>query len=263
MSQSISLSGKHALVCGASSGIGEACAMALAGQRASVTVLARREDKLQSLVSQLQVAGSVRAEYVVCDMDDLGAFEATLRRVLEEHGPVHVAVHNTGGPKAGPLLERSPEDFLAVFRRHQLTAQILVQTLLPKMKDAGYGRFIQILSTAAREPILGLGLSSTIRAGMIGWAKALADELPPGITINNVLPGYVDTERLKVLEQSLSKARDVTPESVRQGWIDGIPEGRLGRPDELGAAVLFLASPLASYVRGISLPVEGGRMRSH
>jgi 3-oxoacyl-[acyl-carrier protein] reductase len=98
---------------------------------------------------------------------------------------------------------------------------------------------------------------------MIGWAKALADELPPGITINNVLPGYVDTERLKVLEQSLSKARDVTPESVRQGWIDGIPEGRLGRPDELGAAVLFLASPLASYVRGISLPVEGGRMRSH
>jgi len=263
MNHSISLSGKHALVCGASSGIGEACAMALAGQRASVTVLARREDLLQSLCNQLQVAGAVSANYVLCDMDDLDGFRGTLEGVVKEHGPVHVAVHNTGGPKSGPLLERTPEDFVDVFRRHQLTAHVLVQTLLPGMTEAGYGRFIQILSTAAKEPIPGLGLSSTIRAGMIGWAKALGDELPAGVTINNILPGYVDTDRLKVLEAAISERTGQTPESVRQGWVDGIPEGRLGRPDELGAAVLFLASPLASYVRGASLPVEGGRMRSH
>jgi len=263
MNTTLSLSGKHALVCGASSGIGEACAMALAAQRAKVTVLARREDKLMELVNQLQVAGAVSAQHAVVDMDDLPKFDATLEEILKDHGPVHISVHNTGGPPSGSLLEMQDEPFLATFRRHQLTAHHLVQKLLPGMREADYGRFIHVLSTAAKEPIPGLGLSSTIRAGMIGWAKALADELPPNITINNVLPGFVNTERLKSLENAVAERTSSTPDKVRESWIGTIPEGRLARPDELGAVVCFLASPMASYLRGASLPVEGGRMRSH
>jgi 3-oxoacyl-[acyl-carrier protein] reductase len=258
----LSLSGKHALVLGASGGIGEACAIALATQRASLTVLARNEAKLKALCSQLKVAGAVDANYVACDMDDLESFQATIQELVAE-GPVHISVHNSGGPKSGPLLEKSSEDLLATFRRHQLTAHVLVQTLLPGMRSAGYGRFLHILSTAAKEPIAGLGLSSSIRAGMVGWIKAFADELPQGITINGVLPGYVDTDRLKELENAIGQRSSQNPAQVRQSWIDSIPEGRLARPDELGAAVLFLASPMASYIRGTCLPVEGGRMRSH
>jgi 3-oxoacyl-[acyl-carrier protein] reductase len=259
----LSLSGKRALVLGASSGIGEACAMALASQRASVTVLARNEAKLQALCSQLKVAGAMDAHAVACDMDDLTGFAGAIERIQKEQGPIHISVHNSGGPKSGPLLEKTEDDLLGTFRRHQLTAHLLVRLLVPGMRDAGYGRFLHVLSTAAKEPVPGLGLSSTVRAGMVGWIKAMADELPPGVTINGVLPGYVDTDRLKELEQAIGQRTGQAPAAVRKSWIDGIPEGRLARPDELGAVVLFLASPMASYIRGVCVPVEGGRMRSH
>ncbi len=129
------------------------------------------------------------------------------------------------------------------------------------MAAAGYGRFVQVLSTAAREPIAGLGLSNTIRAGMIGWAKTLAKELPPQVTINNVLPGYTATERLNELKHVIAERTGTTPQAVVDGWVAGIPEGRLGQPQEVAAAILFLASPLASYIRGQSLAVEGGRLQ--
>ena len=237
--------------------------MALASQRADITVLSRNEAKLQALCSQLRVAGALDAHAVACDMDDLPGFSAAIEGIQKDHGPIHISVHNTGGPKSGPLLEKSEEDLLATFRRHQLTAHVLVRLLTPGMRAAGYGRFLHVLSSAAKEPVPGLGLSSTVRAGMVGWIKAMADELPPGVTINGVLPGYVDTDRLKELEQQIGERTKQPVSAIRQGWISGIPEGRLGRPDELGSVILFLASPMASYIRGTCVPVEGGRMRSH
>jgi 3-oxoacyl-[acyl-carrier protein] reductase len=193
-------------------------------------------------------------------MDELVSFASSVRAHTKEHGGVHICVHNSGGPRSGPILDMSEEDLVAVFARHQLTAHFLLRELLPFMRTEGYGRFVQILSTAAREPIPGLGLSSTVRAGMVGWAKAVANELPPGITINNVLPGYIGTERLKELQTAISSRTGESAEEIERGWIAGIPEGRIGRPEEIGQTILFLASPLASYVRGQSLAVEGGRM---
>ncbi len=262
MSTTIDLSGRHALVCGASSGIGRAAALALARAGATVSVLARSRDRLAACAQELRAAGAPHPHAVVADMDDLSGFVAAVRAHVERHGGVHVCVHNTGGPRSGPLREMSTEDLRHTFARHQLTAHELVRLLCDFMAREGYGRFVQVLSTAAREPITGLGLSNTIRAGMVGWAKTLAGELPPGVTINNVLPGYTDTDRLTELKDAIAQRQGSTPDAVVAGWVSGIPEGRLGRPHEIADAILFLASPLASYIRGQSLAVEGGRLQS-
>lgn len=261
MAVNIDLSGRRALVCGASSGLGRAIATAFAEAGADVFVLARSADKLAELCDELKRSGAPSATPLAADMDDLVGFARTIQEGVVDTGGVHVCVHNTGGPKSGPMLEQSEEDLVHVFGRHQITAHYLVRTLLPQMRDAGYGRFVNVLSMSAREPIDGLGLSNMVRAGMVGWAKTVAKELPPGITINNVLPGYTGTERLDELKAALSARTGSTAEAIEQGWISGIPEGRIGRPEELAAAVLFLASPMASYVRGHSLPVEGGLLR--
>lgn len=262
MTVSIDLSSRNALVCGASSGIGRACAVALAKAGAAVTVLARNQDKLDALAKELRAQGAPAAHALAVDMDDRPRLQANVELLLKDHGPVHVLVHNSGGPASGPILEKTEDDLLHTFGRHQLTAHLLVRLLLPGMKAAGYGRFVNVLSTAAREPIDGLGLSNTIRAGMIGWAKTVSNELPPGITINNVLPGYTATERLTELKSAVAKRTGQSEQQVEDGWVAGIPEGRLGRPEEIAQVVLFLASPLASYMRGSSLAVEGGRLKS-
>jgi 3-oxoacyl-[acyl-carrier protein] reductase len=225
-----------------------------------MSVLARRADRLESLCAELLELGAPAAHAVEADMDQLVDFAKTVADHAEEIGGLHICVHNTGGPAAGPLLEKTEEDLVAVFSRHQLTAHFLVRQLSPFMIEAGYGRFVQILSTSAREPIANLGLSNSIRAGMVGWAKTVSKELPPGVTINNVLPGYMGTDRLSELKGALASRGDRSEEEIEAEWVQGIPEGRIGDPSELGTAILFLASPMASYVRGASLPVEGGRL---
>lgn len=260
MSYEIDLRGKRALVCGASSGLGQATARCLAQAGCELSVLARRVDKLESLCKELRELGAPDAHAVAVDMDHLADFARTVTDHVDGLGGVHICVHNTGGPASGPILEKTEENLLAVFSRHQLTAHFLVRTLSPFMFQEGYGRFVQILSTSAREPIANLGLSNSIRAGMVGWAKTVSKELPPGVTINNVLPGYMGTGRLAELQEALSERTGQTPDAIEASWVSGIPEGRIGEPKELGQAILFLVSPMASYIRGVSLPVEGGRL---
>lgn len=143
-----------------------------------------------------------------------------------------------------------------------LAPHLLVGLLLPGMRAAGYGRILNVLSTSVREPIPNLGVSNTIRGAVASWAKTLSMELPPGVTINNVLPGYTDTERLGELGAAISARTGKSGEQVRADWVATIPEGRLAEPEELGAVLAFLASPEASYIRGVSLPVDGGRLKS-
>lgn len=256
------LAGRHALVCGASSGIGRAAALALAQRGATLTLLARRNSELQAQRPVLQHAGAGETHVLVADLDDRVALKAKVAAHLDKTGPIHILLNNTGGPPSGALLDATDADFLKPYGRHLLASHLLVQLLLPGMKEAGYGRIVNILSSSVREPIPGLGVSNTIRATMASWAKTLSRELPPGITINSILPGYVDTERLTELSLSLAKAKGVGPNAIKQGWIDATPEGRLGRPEELGEAIAFLCSPQASFVRGIVMPVDGGRLWS-
>jgi 3-oxoacyl-[acyl-carrier protein] reductase len=256
----LSLRGRHALVCGASAGIGRAGALALAGRGASVTVLARREKRLSALLPELERAGAEKARALGADLDDREEARCRVEGLLDEAGPVHVLVNNTGGPPSAPLLEAEEGDFLAALGRHLLAAHALVRLTLPGMREAGFGRIINVLSLSVREPIPGLGVSNVTRAAMAAWAKTLSRELPAGVTINNVLPGYTDTERLQELAPVMAGRSGLSAEELRGQWIGSIPEGRLGAPSELGEAIAFLASPAASYVRGVSLPVDGGRL---
>lgn len=255
-----SLAGRHALVCGASAGIGRAAALALAGLGASVTALARSREKLSALLPALREAGAPEAWALEADLDDRPALERAVTEHLKRHGDVHVLVNNTGGPKAGPLLDAAEDALLEAFGRHVLAAHRLVRLVLPGMRAADYGRIVNVVSTSVREPIPNLGVSNTVRAAVAAWAKTLSKELPPGVTINTVLPGYTDTERLSSLAEGTAERTGKTADDVRAGWLANIPERRIGRPEELGAVIAFLASPAASYVRGVTLPVDGGRL---
>jgi 3-oxoacyl-[acyl-carrier protein] reductase len=254
---SASLAGRHALVCGASMGIGRAAARALASHGARLTLLSRSRDRLEDLAGDLRGSGA-QVGVLAADLDDRPALMAALDEAALE--PVHILVNNTGGPPSGQLLEAGPEDLLRAFGRHVLAAHLLTTRFLPGMREGGYGRIINVLSTSVREPIPGLGVSNTIRAAMASWAKTLSRELPPGVTINNVLPGFTDTERLEELAGQIAARTGQTEDEVRAAWLTTVPEGRLGRPEELGAAIAFLASPAAAFIRGVSLPVDGGRL---
>lgn len=256
------LDGRHALVCGGSAGIGRAAAMALAAAGARVTVLARTRAALESVVARLESSGARGPAFLVADLDDREDLAARARELIAWRGPVHILVNNAGGPRPGPILEAEEDDFVRAFGRHVLASHVLVRRFLRGMREAEYGRVINVISTSVREPIAGLGVSNTIRGAMASWAKTVSLELPPGLTINNVLPGFTTTERLDALAARVARETDRTAEDVLADWAASTPEGRIGEPEELGAVVAFLASPRAGFVRGVSLPVDGGRLHS-
>lgn len=243
------LSGRNALVCGASSGIGRAIALGMQAAGARVWGLARRAEALAALGLDGVVAH---------DLENLEGLPGALAQLP----PIHVLVNNSGGPPSGPILDAKPADFEQAFRRHVLASHRLVQLLLPGMVAADYGRIINVISTSVREPLPGLGVSNTTRGAMASWSKTLAKELPPMITINNVLPGYTDTDRLSELKTALGARRGMAPEQVEREWLASVPMGRLGRPEEIAAVAVFLASPAASYVRGQSIAADGGRLNA-
>ena len=243
----INLDGKRALVCGGTSGIGKAAAISLSECGAEVVILSRSASGENTLT---------------CDLEDLDSLTISVTKEIEKNGNFEILINNSGGPPSGPLIDATPHDFEKAFRRHVLASQTLVQLILPGMKTANYGRIINIISTSVKEPIPGLGVSNTIRGAMASWSKTMSKELPPSITINNVLPGFTNTERLIELKKTLSEQKGISQEEVENAWLLTVPEGRLADPSELGKVVAFLSSPAASFVRGTSIPVDGGRTGS-
>ena len=255
----IQLSGQRALVMGASQGIGRASAIALAQAGAQVIVLARSKDLLSSLLKELPGSGH---QMLVADVLDRDSLTKQISGVLQQ-GPLNICVNNSGGPKGGPLEAASHGEFEQAFAQHVLVGQAVAQLLIPGMKQARYGRIINIISTSVKAPIPNLGVSNTIRAAMASWAKSLSQEVAlHGITVNNVLPGYTKTVRLESLRKATAERLKITEVEVENQWKASIPAGRFAEPSEVANAVLYLASPLASYVNGINLPVDGGRTPS-
>jgi 3-oxoacyl-[acyl-carrier protein] reductase len=256
----LDLTGKRALVCGASQGIGEAVARRLAAQGAEVILLARSLDRLARLSTELS-SGHSRPQVLALDLGDHSAAAREVGRELAGHGPIQILINNAGGPVAGPLLEAGPEAFQKGFAEHVLASQLLASLLVPGMKEAGYGRIVNIISISAKQPIPNLGVSNTIRGAMSSWAKTLAGDLAPhGITVNNLLPGYTDTPRLQSLMKQTAEQSGESVESILTRWRDLVPAGRFARPEEIAAAIGFLVSPAAAYITGIHLPVDGGRL---
>ena len=258
----LDLSGRHALVCGASEGIGRATAHELALLGADVTVLARRADVLEQVAAGLPRRDGQQHGFIAADMSRTDALRAQAE-ALAAARPVHVLVNNTAGPPGGPAHTAGEDAFLEAFRRHLLANQALVQALLPGMRAANWGRIVNIVSTSVREPIPNLGVSNTIRGAVASWAKTLSRELAPfGITVNNVLPGYTETGRIDQIVRDRVAATGRSAEAILDGMRANVPAGRFAAPSEIGGVVAFLASPAAGYVNGVSLAVDGGRMQS-
>ncbi|MBV6472786.1 MAG: 3-oxoacyl-[acyl-carrier-protein] reductase FabG [Saprospiraceae bacterium] len=258
---SIDLSGYNALVCGASRGIGRACASVLARAGASVVALARDGAELERLIGQLHGTPGQKHQYLVADMGNPLDLDKKLTPLVLEH-PLHILVNNTGGPPGGAILQARGDAFESAFRQHLMSSQVLVQKCVPSMVAAHYGRIINILSTSVKQPIENLGVSNTIRAAVANWAKTLAGELAgQGITVNNVLPGATLTDRLVNLSTTEAEKRGISVESIRDEMLHAIPSRRFATPEEIAHAVAFLSSPLAAYITGINLPVDGGRTR--
>ena len=254
------LVGKRACVTGASAGIGRATALRLAELGAEVVVVARREERLKELAAEIAELGG-KALVAALDLADLDRLQEVVGKQLAQ-APIHIVVNNASGPAPGPLLAAKPADFQAALGVHLFAAQTLVQSCISGMKATGYGRIINVISTSVREPIPNLGVSNTVRGAMASWSKTLSRELPSGITVNNVLPGFTDTERLSGLRADLAKRRGVSEAEVEAAWLATVPEGRLAQPAEVAAASGFLASPEAGFIRGVNLAVDGGRTAS-
>jgi len=175
----------------------------------------------------------------------------------------HILVNNTSGPPAGPIASATEEGFLAAFHQHLLCNHILATALLPGMKDAKWGRIINVISTSVKIPLTNLGVSNTTRGAVASWAKTMANELGHlNITVNNVLPGYTETSRLTSLIATLAERGNADEEKVRSEMVRTVPAKRFGTAAEIAAVAAFLASPAASYVNGVSIPVDGGRTGS-
>lgn len=258
----LDLSGRHALICGASEGIGRAAAIELALLGASVTVLARREDALREVVSALDATRGQRHGVLVADVAQTFELHQAAATLAAER-PVQILVNNTGGPPGGPLHAAEIAAFLDAFNKHLVANHTLVQALLPGMRAAHWGRIVNVVSTSVREPIAGLGVSNTTRGAVASWAKTLSRELAPeGITVNNVLPGFTETGRIGQIVRDRIAKDGSSEEQVRASMRAGVPAARFAEPSEVGAVIAFLCSPAAAYVNGVSLAVDGGRMAS-
>lgn len=258
----LDLTGRHALVCGASDGIGRAAAHELALLGASITVLARRADALARVCDALPAPSGQRHRLLALDMDATDALGAAVGAHVAAH-PVQILVNNTGGPAGGPAHAAQETAFVDAFRRHLLAGQCLVQAVLPAMRAARWGRIVNVVSTSVREPIAGLGVSNTVRGAVAGWAKTLSRELAgDGITVNNVLPGYTRTGRIDQIVAERSARTGQTADAVIAAMQATVPAGRFAEPAETAAAIAFLCTPAAGYINGVSLPVDGGRMAS-
>lgn len=255
----LDLTGKNALVCGSSKGIGKAAAVEIALLGANVTLVARSAEVLEQLVGELDNSKGQQHGFLIADFSDSEDLQQKIG-ALTSTKTIHVLINNTGGPPSGPIIDASPAAFQQAFHNHLICNHILVQACAPGMRDAGYGRVINVISTSVKSPLNNLGVSNTVRAAVANWAKTMANELGPwGITVNNLLPGYTETGRLFSLLDNWADKRGISKEEMAVQMKKNVPLGRFGAPSEVGGVIAFLASPAAAYVSGTNITVDGGR----
>jgi len=256
----IDLTGKNAIVCGATKGIGNATAMLLAQLGANVTMISRNESILSRIIRDLDTAKGQVHDYIAADFSKPEDLREKIQQKVQQPKVYHILVNNTGGPPAGLAIEAELHEYIAAFTNHLLCNQVLAQAVVDGMRASGYGRIINVISTSVKAPLKGLGVSNTIRAAVGNWAKTLSFELAPhGITVNNVLPGATATDRLKQIIESKASKQNHSIEEVSTEMTDEIPMGRFATPQEIAYAIAFLSSEYASYITGINVPVDGGR----
>jgi 3-oxoacyl-[acyl-carrier protein] reductase len=254
----LSLKNKTAVICGSSQGIGLAIAKELAELGATCFLLARNETTLREAITMLDTSQGQHHNYYVADFSDSGQIKKVIQEIVAKT-PVHILINNTGGPAAGPVTEAKEEAFLNAFQQHLINNHLLAKAVIPSMKKEGYGRIINIISTSVRIPIHNLGVSNTTRAAVASWAKTLSNEVGKfNITVNSLLPGSIKTQRLDSLIEFNAARLGIEKEELTKQIHQRIPLQRFGATDEIAAVAAFLASPAASYINGVTIPVDGG-----
>lgn len=258
----LSLENKTALVCGSTQGIGLATAKELASLGATCVLMARNEEALQQVLQKLDVSKSQQHQYLVADFSQPHEVKNVIESFVKDN-TIYIVVNNTGGPKAGPIVDADEDAFRIAFNQHVVCNQIIAKATIPGMKEAGYGRIINITSTSVKIPLPNLGVSNTIRGAVASWAKTMANELGQfNITVNTILTGMTKTARLESLIKNTAATKNISVETVTQNMLNEIPMRRFAEANELANVIAFLASPAASYVNGASIPVDGGRTGS-
>ena len=259
----LDLTGKHAMVCGSTQGIGKAIALGLAEMGANVTLVARSANKLKSVKAELDTSKGQEHHFIAADFSFPPELKVKVESFCETHPPVNILVNNTGGPAGGFIHQAKSDEFMSTFNNHLICNHFLMKATVEGMKESGYGRIINIISTSVKIPLKGLGVSNTIRGAVANWSKTLSFELAPfGITVNNVLPGATKTVRLESIIESKAEKEGKTVKEVENTMLSAIPAGRFGLAEDVANAACFLASPAAAYINGINVPVDGGRTGS-
>ncbi len=247
---------RTALVCGASSGLGKAIAQALANEGARVTLIARDAEKLAAAAGEIEKRSGTAVAWKSVNLSDASERGS----LLEDCRGVDILVNNSGGPPVGDYLSFSREDWLAALESNMLAAIELTNAALPGMKERGFGRIINVTSHMVKAPVAMLSLSNGARAGLTGYMAGVArDVARHNVTINNILPGQFDTDRLKSNHERFAGRLGMTVEDFRERSMKNIPAGRFGNPEEFGAYAAFLCSDLAGYVTGQNLMLDGGQ----
>lgn len=255
----LSLTGKTALISGASQGIGKAIAVELSLLGAHCILLARNSDALAAAVKDLDVSSGQVHQFYTVDVAASDALKNLAESIVSQH-PIDILINNSGGPAAGLIFSEAPEKFEAAFKQHVVANQILTQAVVPGMKQQSWGRIINIISTSVRTPLDNLGVSNTIRAAVASWSKSMSNELAVhGITVNSLLPGFISTTRLDAVASSFAVRAQISKSDMEERMKSSVPAKRFGDPAEIAAVAAFIASPAASYVNGITIPVDGGR----
>jgi len=256
-------SGKHAVVCGSTQGIGFATAHLMAERGAQLTLLARNKEKLEEAITSLPCPEEQKHDYIIADFSNPEELKEQIEKYLRNGNSPDILVNNTGGPKGGAIIKADTSEFLSAFNQHLICNHILVQAIYPKMKDKGWGRIINVISTSVKQPLPNLGVSNTIRGAVANWSKTLSNELGEfNITVNNVLPGATNTGRLQSIAANKSSSTDQSMDEIFEQMAKASPMGRIAEPEEIAEAIAFLASDRASYINGINVPVDGGRTKS-
>lgn len=259
----LDLTGRHAIVCGSTQGIGKAIALGLAEMGADVTLVARNANKLKEVKSELDVSKGQSHNYISADFSFPAELKVKVEGFLENNKAVNILVNNTGGPAGGPIASAKSDEFLTTFNNHLVCNHFMMQACVDGMRKSGYGRIINIISTSVKIPLKGLGVSNTIRGAVANWSKTLSMELAPdGITVNNVLPGATKTVRLESIIEAKAAKEGKEISVVENAMLGAIPAGRFGQAEEIANAACFLASPAAAYINGVNIPVDGGRTGS-
>ena len=258
----INIQGKKALVGGSSRGIGRAIALQLADSGASVTLMSRSENKMRKIIEGLPKTEGQQHQYLKVDFNDFETYKTVIFDYFKNN-TIDILVNNTQGPEAGGALEKNVDDYQNAFDLLFKSVVFTTELALPNMQKNGWGRIINVASISVKEPLNYLALSNTIRAAVVTWGKGLATDVGQyGVTVNNVLTGYFDTERIAQLNSKKAEKMGISQLEVRSAMEAQVPVKRIGKPEEYGYLVSFLASDKAAFINGTNIPIDGGLLKS-